>query len=115
MRSYQNFIGGEWVAATTGKSFKNLNPADAREFVAEYPASGKEDAAEAIRAAQKGFPAWAAMTPVARGRMGKVAGAELAGVDFFTFQRALGERGIAACTEDELTADLATLRTLFPE
>src|SRR5881296_1863098 len=69
MRSYQNFIGGEWVSAKAGKSFKNLNPADTREFVAEYPSSGKEDAAEAIRAAQKSFPAWAAMTPVARGRI----------------------------------------------
>jgi acyl-CoA reductase-like NAD-dependent aldehyde dehydrogenase len=69
MRSYQNFIGGEWVATQAGKSFKNLNPADSREFVAEYPSSTREDAAEAIRAAQKCFPAWAAMTPVARGRI----------------------------------------------
>ena len=30
----------------------------------------------------------------ARGRIGKVRGAEIAGVDFFSFQRALGERGI---------------------
>src|SRR5262249_50637380 len=60
---------GEWVPAKTGKTFKNLNPADAREFVAEYPSSSREDAADGIRAAQKSFPAWVALTPVARGRI----------------------------------------------
>lgn len=50
----------------------------------------------------------------ARGRIGKVAGAELAGVDFFTFQRALGERGLPAFTEPMLTADLESLKSLFP-
>jgi aldehyde dehydrogenase (NAD+) len=37
--------------------------------VAEYPLSGQADAAAAIAAAQKAFPGWAAMTPVARGRV----------------------------------------------
>ena len=69
MRTYQNFIGGEWVAAKSGQTFKNLNPADTREFVAEYPVSGKEDAAEAIGAARAAAPAWGAMTSVARGRV----------------------------------------------
>src|SRR5688572_2469022 len=69
MRNYSNFIGGEWVAAKSGQTFKNLNPADTREFVAEYPLSGKEDAAAAITAAKAAFPAWAATTPPARGRI----------------------------------------------
>lgn len=50
----------------------------------------------------------------ARGRLGKIAGAELAGVDFFTFQRALGERGISTVTEPMLAEDLETLKSLFP-
>ena len=50
----------------------------------------------------------------ARGRLGKVAGSHLAGVDFFTFQRALGERQIPAYTENMLAEDLATLKHLFP-
>lgn len=49
----------------------------------------------------------------ARGRIGKVAGAELAGVDFFEFQRALGERSIPSCTEGMLEADLESLQSLF--
>lgn len=69
MRTYQNFIAGEWVAAKSGQTFKNFNPADNREFVAEYPLSSKEDAAAAIAAAKGALPAWAATTPPARGRI----------------------------------------------
>ncbi len=69
MRNYTNFIAGEWVAAKSGQTFKNLNPADTRELVAEYPLSGKEDAAAAIATAKDAFPGWAATTPPARGRI----------------------------------------------
>jgi len=50
----------------------------------------------------------------ARGRIGRVRGAEMAGVDFFEFQRALGERGISVVTGEMLENDLATVKTLFP-
>ena len=69
MRTYQNFIGGEWIAAASGQTFKNQNPADTREVVAEYPLSARADAAAAIDAAKKACPAWAATTPVGRGRV----------------------------------------------
>jgi aldehyde dehydrogenase (NAD+) len=69
MRTYQNFMGGEWVAAKSGQTFKNFNPADSREFVAEYPLSNREDAAAAIAAAKAAFPGWAATTAPARGRI----------------------------------------------
>lgn len=51
----------------------------------------------------------------ARRRIGKIAATELAGVDFFTFQRALGERGISICTEQMLEEDLGSLKVLFPQ
>ena len=69
MRSYQNFIGGDWVPAKSGQTVQHANPADTHDVVAQYPVSGKDDAVEAIVAARKAFPAWAAMTPVARGRI----------------------------------------------
>ena len=50
----------------------------------------------------------------ARGRVGKIAAAELVGVDFFTFQGALEKRGIPLYTEQMLADDLQTLGTLFP-
>jgi acyl-CoA reductase-like NAD-dependent aldehyde dehydrogenase len=69
MRSYQNFIAGEWVGAGSGKTVQNINPADTREAVAQYPASGAEETAQAIAAAESAFPGWAAQTAVARGRI----------------------------------------------
>jgi aldehyde dehydrogenase (NAD+) len=69
MTKYLNFIGGDWVASHSGKTFQNKNPADSRELVAEYPAGTREDAQDAISAAAKAFPGWAATTPVARGRV----------------------------------------------
>ena len=50
----------------------------------------------------------------ARGRIGKIAAAEMAGVDFFIFQHALEERGIPLYTEEMLTDDLSSLKALFP-
>jgi predicted HTH domain antitoxin len=49
-----------------------------------------------------------------RGRVGKFTGAQVAGVDLFDFQRALGERGIALYTEQMLADELQTLKDLFP-
>jgi len=69
VRRYLNFIGGEWVAARSGKTYQNHNPADTREVVAEYASGGREDAQDAIQAAAKAFAGWAATTPVARGRV----------------------------------------------
>ena len=65
--SYQNYIGGQWSAAASGRTFETRNPADAREIVATYPLSGAPEAAAAIAAAQEAFPKWAAQTAVSRG------------------------------------------------
>lgn len=69
MRTYLNFIGGDWMPAQSGGICRTLNPADTRETVAQYPLSGQADAAAAIAAARKAFPGWAATTSVARGRI----------------------------------------------
>jgi aldehyde dehydrogenase (NAD+) len=68
MRTYQNLIGGEWIPAASGRTFRTLNPADIREPVAEYSVGSRADADAAIQAAAKAFPAWSALTPIARGR-----------------------------------------------
>ncbi len=69
MRTYQNFIEGEWAGAQNGARFQNTNPADSREAVAEYPQSGEPEARAAIEAARNAHANWAAQTPVARGRV----------------------------------------------
>jgi predicted HTH domain antitoxin len=48
------------------------------------------------------------------GKIGKVAGAELVGVDFFAFQGALGERGISNYTVEDLRSEIEALNELFP-
>ena len=50
----------------------------------------------------------------ARGLIGRVGAAELAGLDFFAFQHALGERGIPIVTAQMLEDDLTSLKALFP-
>ena len=44
----------------------------------------------------------------ARGRIGKIAATEMAGVDFFSFQRALSERGVPLYTQQMLASDIQT-------
>jgi len=55
---YRNLIGGRWVPAHGGKTFSNVNPADHSDVVGEFPASGPEDAADAVAAAKKAFATW---------------------------------------------------------
>jgi len=48
----------------------------------------------------------------ARGRIGKVTATEIAGVDFFSFQRALSERGVPLYTQQMLASDLRSIGDL---
>jgi predicted HTH domain antitoxin len=50
----------------------------------------------------------------AQHKVSSIAGARLAGVDLFSFQRALGERGIDIVTAKQLAEDVETLNHLFP-
>lgn len=79
MRTYKNLIGGEWVKAGDGRTFRTGNPADREETVAEYAASGVDEARQALAAAAAAFPGWAGQTPVARGRVLSQASQILAG------------------------------------
>ena len=49
----------------------------------------------------------------ARGRIGKIAATEMAGVDFFSFQRALSERGVPLYTQQMLSSDIQALNESF--
>src|SRR4051812_5272441 len=55
---YKNYIGGEWVESRSGKTFENLNPADTRDVVGIFQASGKEDVDDAVAAAKIAFEKW---------------------------------------------------------
>src|SRR5580658_3618536 len=55
---YDNLIGGKWMPALSGKTILNLNPADHKDVVGAFPASGAEDVALAVAAAKKAFATW---------------------------------------------------------
>ncbi|HVR71572.1 MAG TPA: aldehyde dehydrogenase family protein [Vicinamibacteria bacterium] len=58
LRTYRNFIAGQWVEAEADKTVPNLNPADTRDVLGHVPLSRPEQARAAVAAAQAAFPGW---------------------------------------------------------
>ncbi|ABI77488.1 succinate-semialdehyde dehydrogenase [Hyphomonas neptunium ATCC 15444] len=54
------FIGGAWRAATSGETFEVTNPATGETLIS-VPKMGADETREAIDAAAKAFPEWAAL------------------------------------------------------
>ncbi|MDT7688307.1 MAG: alpha-ketoglutaric semialdehyde dehydrogenase [Acidobacteriota bacterium] len=57
-KSYPNYIGGEWVASSSGEWFENENPADTDEVVGRFPVSNAEDVEAAVEAARGAADRW---------------------------------------------------------
>jgi alpha-ketoglutaric semialdehyde dehydrogenase len=55
---YQNFIGGEWVDAVSGRTSENRNPADQNDLIGTFPSSDAEDVERAVASAKQGFERW---------------------------------------------------------
>ncbi|HXZ81651.1 MAG TPA: aldehyde dehydrogenase family protein [Terriglobales bacterium] len=55
---FKNLIDGEWVEASTGETFEDINPADTREIVGVFQKSGKADVDAAVDAAKRAFSKW---------------------------------------------------------
>jgi acyl-CoA reductase-like NAD-dependent aldehyde dehydrogenase len=68
VREYQHFIGGEWNAAESGKTFEDRDPFTG-EIVANVPAGSRADAARAVAAAAAAFPTWSQSVPAERQRV----------------------------------------------
>jgi betaine-aldehyde dehydrogenase len=54
LKTYLNYINGQWVASRTGKTIKNINPAT-QEEIALVQESGESDMQDAIEAANRAF------------------------------------------------------------
>ncbi len=67
MTDFKNFIGGAWVAPSTGAYFENRNPADTRDLIGRFPESGIADVERAVESAQRGFAEWKRTPAPARG------------------------------------------------
>lgn len=75
---HSNFIGGEWVAPSTGKHFENRNPARESEVIGLWPESGPDDVARAVEVANRAFLSWREVPAPTRGLVLKKAGDLLA-------------------------------------
>jgi aldehyde dehydrogenase (NAD+) len=58
VKTYQNYIDGEWVGSQSGEMFENINPADTRDIVGRFPLSTSDDVNAAVNAAQGAFDRW---------------------------------------------------------
>jgi acyl-CoA reductase-like NAD-dependent aldehyde dehydrogenase len=67
MTTFENFIGGRWVAPSGGRYFENSNPADTRDVIGRFPLSGPDDVAAAVASARRGFEVWRRVPAPARG------------------------------------------------
>jgi 1-pyrroline dehydrogenase len=68
VKTYQQFIGGEWVDSASGETLDVENPADGK-VIAKVQASGAEDVDRAANAAATAFETWQHTTPAERSGM----------------------------------------------
>lgn len=66
--TYQNWIGGRWVAARSDRTRENIDPATG-EVLGIFPQSDAEDVADAVAAACEAFEGWRAMPAPHRGEI----------------------------------------------
>ncbi|MDM5315029.1 aldehyde dehydrogenase family protein [Fictibacillus sp. b24] len=62
VKTYDNYINGQWVKSDTNKTFQSLNPANKEEVVGNFQSTSSEEAVRAIEAAAKAFPAWSSLS-----------------------------------------------------
>jgi alpha-ketoglutaric semialdehyde dehydrogenase len=67
-RTFQNFIGGEWVDAAGGETFESLSPATG-EAIGTFPRSGPEDVDRAVEAAKEAYRSWRLVPAPKRGEI----------------------------------------------
>jgi acyl-CoA reductase-like NAD-dependent aldehyde dehydrogenase len=57
-RDYKNYIDGQWVASSAGKTFENRNPADCEDLIGTFQDSSSADVEHAIDVADRAFRTW---------------------------------------------------------
>jgi aldehyde dehydrogenase (NAD+) len=67
MKTFKNFVGGDWVPPLSGEYFENTNPADVSDTIGRFPLSGAADVERAVESARHGFEVWRATPAPARG------------------------------------------------
>ncbi len=70
VRTYQNFVNGEWVAGSSGETFPVYDPST-EEVIAQVPSSNAADVDHAVKAARAAFDSgpWGQTNAAERGRI----------------------------------------------
>jgi aldehyde dehydrogenase (NAD+) len=67
-KTFQNYIGGEWVDAASGETFESKSPATG-ETIGKFPKSGPEDVDRAVAAAKAAYEHWRLVPAPKRGEI----------------------------------------------
>jgi len=68
-RIYTNFINGEWVGSSGGRTFEDTDPADRNECLGYFPKSTPQDVDDAVSAAQQAYKDWKILPAPRRGEI----------------------------------------------
>jgi acyl-CoA reductase-like NAD-dependent aldehyde dehydrogenase len=67
-KTFQNYIGGEWVDSVSGETFESVNPATG-EGIGIFPRSNAEDVDRAVEAARAAYEEWRLVPAPKRGEI----------------------------------------------
>ena len=67
IKTYQNYIGGEWIDSTSGQTYPVANPAHTGQVVGNFQSSLPQDAENAVAAAHDATKVWGIMPAPQRG------------------------------------------------
>jgi alpha-ketoglutaric semialdehyde dehydrogenase len=67
-KTFQNYIGGEWVDAVSGETFESTSPANG-DAIGTFPRSGAEDVDRAVAAAKEAYEDWRLVPAPKRGEI----------------------------------------------
>jgi acyl-CoA reductase-like NAD-dependent aldehyde dehydrogenase len=67
-KTFQNYIGGEWVDALSGETFESVNPATG-DTIGSFPRSSAEDVDRAVAAAKEAYEEWRLVPAPKRGEV----------------------------------------------
>jgi len=58
VKTYYNYIGGEWVKSASNEYFENINPANTTDLIGRFPLSIEDDVNRAVEAAKEAGTRW---------------------------------------------------------
>ncbi len=67
-KTFQNYIGGEWVDAASGETFESVSPANGK-TIGVFPKSGPQDVDRAVAAAKSAYEDWRLVPAPERGNI----------------------------------------------